>query len=136
MEVTLLGTARSDGLPVLGCECSTCHAARTRGVERTRFSVHVHNDRTGETLLVDASPDLRQQFRANEIALPDAVVVTHVHFDHHTGLGEFDNTRASPQVHAADGSLGDPVLPGSDETSVAEEIRRRYGYVDLGWSWS
>lgn len=129
MEVTVLGTARSDGLPTLGCSCRTCETARSRGVERTRFSVHVHNDRTGETLLVDASPDLRQQFQRNEVALPDAVVITHMHYDHHAGLAEFDNTVASPRVHAPDGSGGDPVLPGTDETSVAEEVRRRYGYV-------
>jgi phosphoribosyl 1,2-cyclic phosphate phosphodiesterase len=47
MEVTILGTGAPEGLPVLGCDCYTCSYASTHSIERTRFSVHVENDRTG-----------------------------------------------------------------------------------------
>ncbi|PSQ11275.1 ATP-binding protein, partial [Halobacteriales archaeon QS_7_69_60] len=73
MEVTLLGTGDTTGTPTPNCGCDTCRAARERGLERSRFSIHVFNERTGESLLVDASPDFRQQFLAHDVALPDAV---------------------------------------------------------------
>jgi phosphoribosyl 1,2-cyclic phosphate phosphodiesterase len=124
MEVTLLGTGDTTGTPTVGCDCGTCAAARSRGVERTRFSIHVRNGETGETLLLDASPDLRYQFLREGLAAPDAAVVTHIHFDHLHGLGNvFRLTRDLP-VHAA--SEVDPV---TDE-SVAETIRRKYDYLD------
>ena len=87
MEVTLLGTGDTTGTPTVGCDCDTCERARELGVERSRFSVHVRSEDTGESLLVDASPDFRHQFLARDVPLPDAALITHVHFDHLDGLG-------------------------------------------------
>jgi len=95
MEVTLLGTGDTTGTPTVGCECETCCRARSPspalrkrllergatiedGFERTRFSVHVHNERTDESLLIDFSPDFRRQFLREAVPLPDAAVVTEV----------------------------------------------------------
>src|SRR6056297_1665864 len=102
MEVTLLGTGDTTGTPTVGCSCDTCTEARERGVERTRFSVHVHNPRTGESLLVDASPDFRYQFLKNDVDLPDAAVISHVHFHHLDGLGNAYRLLDSLDVYAAD----------------------------------
>ena len=124
MEVTLLGTGDTTGTPTPGCDCDTCREARARGVERSRFSVHVRNERTGESLLVDASPDLRQQFLDHDVDLPDAIVVTHVHFDHLDGLGNTYRLLRDVPVFAADET--DPVI---GET-VGETIDRRYDYLD------
>jgi len=124
MRVTLLGTGDTTGTPTVGCDCDTCGAARERGVERTRFSVHVHNERTGESLLVDASPDFRYQFLREGLSAPDAVLVTHIHFDHLHGLGNaFRLTRDLP-VHAA--SETDPATG----ESVADTVGRQYDYLD------
>jgi phosphoribosyl 1,2-cyclic phosphate phosphodiesterase len=123
MEVTLLGTGDTTGTPTVGCECDTCTAARRRGVERTRFSVHIHNERTDQSLLVDASPDFRQQFLREDLPVPDSVVCTHIHFDHLHGLGNvFRLTRSLP-VHAAD-----ETDPKTGE-SVAETVGRKYDYL-------
>ncbi|WP_254766615.1 MBL fold metallo-hydrolase [Salinilacihabitans rarus] len=124
MRVTLLGTGDTTGTPTVGCNCETCAAARERGVERTRFSVHVENERTGEALLVDASPDFRYQFLRDEVALPDAAVVTHVHFDHLDGLGNVYRLLDDLDVYAADET--DP-LTGE---SVAETVADDYHYLD------
>ena len=123
MRVTLLGTGDTTGTPTVGCDCGTCRAARERGVERTRFSIHVVNERTDEALLIDASPDFRHQFLTHDVALPDEVVITHVHFDHLHGLGNFYRLRSGIPVHAADET--DP----QTGRSVAETIRDRYGYL-------
>jgi len=124
MEVTLLGTGDTTGTPTPGCDCETCDRARERGVERTRFSVHVRNERTGESLLVDASPDFRHQFLERGVDLPDAVLVTHIHFDHLDGLGNAYRLLDGAPVYAADET--DPVTG----ESVAEAIEERYDYLD------
>ena len=124
MEITLLGTGDTTGTPTPGCDCDTCSVARERGIERSRFSVHVRNERTDESLLIDASPDFRSQFLENDVPLPDAAVITHVHFDHLDGLGNAYRLFDDLPVHAADET--DPVTG----ESVAGTIRRKYDYLD------
>jgi phosphoribosyl 1,2-cyclic phosphate phosphodiesterase len=127
MEVTLLGTGDTTGTPTVGCTCGTCVAARERGLERSRFSVHIRNPATGESLLVDASPDFRAQFLAHAVALPDAVMISHIHFDHLDGLGNayrlYDYGDAVPVYAAAD---TDPATG----QSVADTVRSRFEYLD------
>jgi phosphoribosyl 1,2-cyclic phosphate phosphodiesterase len=124
MRVTLLGTGDSTGTPTPGCDCATCREARERGVERSRFSVHVENDHTGESVLIDVSPDFRSQFLDHDVSLPDAVLVSHVHFDHLHGLGNAYRLFDDLDVHAA--GERDPATG----ESVADTIRDRYDYLD------
>jgi len=123
MEVTLLGTGDTAGTPVPACDCETCERARELGVERSRFSVHVHNEVTDESLLVDFSPDFRRQFLREDVPLPDAGVLTHVHYDHVAGLGNLHRLLDHLPVHAA----GEPD-PATGE-SVAEAVRERFDYL-------
>jgi phosphoribosyl 1,2-cyclic phosphate phosphodiesterase len=124
VEVTLLGTGDTTGTPTPGCDCDTCEYAREHDVERTRYSVHVRNERTGESLLVDASPDFRYQFLERDVDLPDAAIITHIHFDHLDGLGNTYRLLGSLPVHAADET--DP----ETTESVAETVERRFDYLD------
>ncbi|RQG96446.1 MBL fold metallo-hydrolase [Natrarchaeobius chitinivorans] len=125
MRVTLLGTGDTTGTPTVGCDCETCETARDRGLERTRFSVHVENERLGESLLIDFSPDFRTQFLREEVPLPDAAVVTHIHFDHLDGLGNAFRVFDSLDVYAAD-----ETDPKTGE-SVAQTVASNYDYLDL-----
>jgi phosphoribosyl 1,2-cyclic phosphate phosphodiesterase len=143
MRVTLLGTGDTTGTPTVGCDCDTCQRARdpgddlreqartqgatitpAGGVERTRFSVHVHNDRTGESLLVDFSPDFRHQFLREGVTLPDTGIITHIHFDHLDGLGNCFRLFDHLDVYAANET--DPVT----DKSVAETVAADYEYLD------
>jgi len=125
MRVTLLGTGDTTGTPTPGCDCETCQAARERGVERTRFSVHVQDEASGDALLVDFSPDFRYQFlREDDADLPDAGVVTHIHFDHLDGLGNAYRLFDDLPVYAADET--DPVTG----ESVADTVESKYDYLD------
>jgi phosphoribosyl 1,2-cyclic phosphate phosphodiesterase len=124
MRVTLLGTGDTTGTPTVGCDCDTCAAARRRGVERTRFSVAVRNERTDESLLVDFSPDFRHQFLTRDVPLPDAGIVTHIHFDHLDGLGNAYRLLDELPVYAAD-----ETDPATGE-SVADTVARKYDYLD------
>ncbi len=141
MEVTLLGTGDTTGTPTVACDCDTCRRARNpdeevltqareqgatitpNGVERTRFSVHVRNDRTDQSLLVDFSPDFRQQFLREDVPLPDAGIVTHIHFDHLDGLGNCFRLVDELSIHAADET--DP----ETGKSVAESVSDDYAYL-------
>jgi phosphoribosyl 1,2-cyclic phosphate phosphodiesterase len=124
MRVTLLGTGDTTGTPTVGCDCETCSLARDRGVERTRFSVHVADEATGQSLLVDFSPDFRHQFLSRDVSLPDAAIVSHIHFDHLDGLGNVYRLFDDLSVHAAD-----EVDPTTGE-SVADAVRSRYDYLN------
>ncbi|WP_224267902.1 MBL fold metallo-hydrolase [Haloprofundus salinisoli] len=124
MRVTLLGTGDTTGTPTVGCDCDTCRTARERGVERSRFSVHVENEQTGESLLVDASPDFRSQFLSHDVPLPDVMVITHIHFDHLDGLGNAYRIFDDLPVYAAD-----ETDPKTGE-SVAETVRSKFDYLD------
>lgn len=124
MRVTLLGTGDTTGTPTIGCDCETCDRARREGLERSRFSVHVHNARTNECLLIDMSPDFRHQFLTHNEPLPDAVIITHIHFDHLDGLGNAFRLFDELPVYGANET--DPVTG----ESVAETIREKYYYLD------
>ncbi|NIS30767.1 MAG: MBL fold metallo-hydrolase [Actinobacteria bacterium] len=126
MEVTLLGTGDTTGTPTVGCDCDTCERARELGVERSRFSVHVRSE-GGESLLVDASPDFRSQFLTQGVDLPDAVVITHVHFDHLDGLG--NAYRLVPYGESIPVYAAGEVDPATGE-SVADTVRSRFDYLD------
>lgn len=124
MEITLLGTGDSTGTPTPGCGCATCRQAIELGVSRSRFSVHLHDPDAERAVLIDASPDFRSQFLEREVPLPDAAVVTHIHFDHVDGLGNAYRLFRDLPVHASD-----RVDPATGE-SVAATIRERYDYLD------
>ncbi|WP_232686638.1 MBL fold metallo-hydrolase [Halobacterium zhouii] len=123
MQVTLLGTGDTTGTPTPNCDCATCEAARERGIERTRFSVHVEDESTGDSLLLDFSPDFRRQFLREDVPLPDAGVVTHVHFDHLDGLGNANRLFDDLPVYAAN-----ETDPETGE-SVAETVARKFDYL-------
>lgn len=124
MKVTLLGTGDTTGTPTPGCDCETCERARELGVERSRFSVHVENEATGKSLLIDASPDFRHQFLTQAVSLPDEMVISHIHFDHLDGLGNAYRLFDDLPVHAAN-----EVDPRTGE-SVADTIRGKYEYLE------
>ncbi len=85
VKVTFLGTGTSHGVPMIGCECPVCMSDDPRD-KRTRTSVLVES--SGKALLIDTSPELRLQCVANGVKHIDAVLFTHAHADHVTGMDD------------------------------------------------
>lgn len=85
MKVTILGSATSTGVPIIGCNCPVCTSANPRN-KRTRCSVFV--EAAGRNILIDTSTDLRCQALRHGITRLDAVLYTHSHADHTHGIDE------------------------------------------------
>ncbi|MDO4949609.1 MAG: MBL fold metallo-hydrolase [Bacteroidales bacterium] len=89
MRVSILGSGTSIGVPEIGCTCDVCTSKDARD-KRLRCSglVEVNDVR----ILIDCSPDFRQQMLALDDYRPiDAVLITHEHYDH---VGGIDDLRA------------------------------------------
>ncbi|MCH8963846.1 MAG: MBL fold metallo-hydrolase [Planctomycetes bacterium] len=85
MKVIMLGTGTSHGIPMIACDCEVCTSDDPRD-RRTRPSIHVQHN--GIHILVDTAPELRLQCLAGGIRRADAVLFTHHHADHVTGLDD------------------------------------------------
>ena len=85
-SLTILGAGSSAGTPVVGCKCSTCLSDNPRN-KRTRCSSMV-TLKNGKNILIDTSPDLREQSLRESIVSVDAVLFTHAHADHCHGIDD------------------------------------------------
>jgi len=85
-RVTFLGTGTSSGVPMIGCTCNVCRSADPRD-KRLRPSIYV--DVPGQaSILIDTTPDFRQQALTANIERIDAILFTHSHADHILGLDD------------------------------------------------
>ena len=85
LEIEFLGTGTSTGVPMLRCHCPVCMSADPRD-QRLRTSAIVRYQ--GVRFLIDCGPDFRtQMLRASDDNL-DAVLLTHIHYDHVAGLDD------------------------------------------------
>ncbi|MEG0025488.1 MAG: MBL fold metallo-hydrolase [Akkermansia sp.] len=88
LRILFLGTGTSTGVPLIGCKCPVCQSKHPHN-KRLRSSIIV--EAGGTRVLVDSSPDLRQQALREGLSSIDAVIYTHCHLDHVAG---FDDMRA------------------------------------------
>lgn len=88
MEITILGTGTSQGVPVVACSCEVCRSSDPRD-QRLRTAVLIKQGET--TIVIDAGPDFRQQMLREQVKTLNAVLITHSHKDH---IGGLDDVRA------------------------------------------
>ena len=85
-RVTFLGTGTSHGVPAIGCDCAVCRSSDPRDT-RLRPSIFVEVPGYAQ-ILVDMTPDFRQQMLRHRFRRIDAILFTHSHADHIMGLDE------------------------------------------------
>ncbi len=117
MDFILLGSGTSTGVPVPGCRCQVCTSSHPRNY-RNRTSAFLRMP-DGRGILIDATPDLRQQAIINDIRSVDAVLFTHYHADHILGT---DDLRSFNFVHRKR-------IPCYGTKPTLEVIRRTFPYI-------
>jgi phosphoribosyl 1,2-cyclic phosphate phosphodiesterase len=116
ITLTVLGSGTSMGVPTLGCDCAVCSSVDPRDT-RSRPSVMVQYE--GRTILIDTTPDFRQQALRERISRIDAILFTHSHADHIMGLDDVRPLNVRQRT----------VIPiyGSEQT--LSDIQRSFRYI-------
>lgn len=116
----MLGSGTSTGVPRIGNDWGECDPNEPKN-RRTRVSIIVQNNE-GKQLLVDTSPDLRQQLLTNEIDRLDGVFWTHDHADHCHGIDDLRPLRYGRNA----------ALSGFASVETGRRLRQRFSYVFAG----
>lgn len=119
MKARILGSGTSSGVPRLGNDWGNCDPAEPRN-RRTRASLLVEHG--GVRVLVDTSPDMREQLLAAGVDRVDAIIWTHDHADHCHGI---DDVR---QIYHA---MRRPVR-GLARAETLDAVTGRFAYVFAG----
>jgi phosphoribosyl 1,2-cyclic phosphate phosphodiesterase len=121
MRFTFLGTGTSSGVPAIGCGCRVCTSADPRDARLRTGAALEFIDALGQyrVVLIDCTPDLRQQALRAGLRRCDAVVFTHNHVDHTWGVDElrrFNVVQQAPiEVYA--------------EQNTMDHLRRVYKHI-------
>jgi phosphoribosyl 1,2-cyclic phosphate phosphodiesterase len=116
IQLTVLGSGTSMGVPTLGCHCAVCESADPMD-KRTRPSILLQH--AGRNVVIDTTPDFRAQAMREHIDRLDAVLYTHAHADHILGLDDIRPFNLKQK--------GLIPIYGSAETF--ETIRRQFAYI-------
>jgi phosphoribosyl 1,2-cyclic phosphate phosphodiesterase len=116
VKITVLGTGTSQGIPLIGCNCQVCASPFAQD-KRYRASIFIEH--LGKKILIDTSPDLRNQFLKNSINDIDAILYTHEHNDHIVGL---DDIRPINFFQQKD-------IPIYAEQRVMDALALKYDYI-------
>lgn len=104
------------GVPTLGCPCRVCSSADPRD-KRLRPSVLL--SRNGQSVVIDTTPDFRQQALRTGLDRLDAILLTHGHADHILGFDDIRPYNIRQQS----------ALPVYSNEETFQIIRRVFAYV-------
>jgi phosphoribosyl 1,2-cyclic phosphate phosphodiesterase len=116
MKVTLLGCGPSTGVPAIGPDWGDCEPEDPRNRRRRASLLIECRDRV---VLIDTSPDLREQLLDAGVSRIDAVILTHAHADHLHGI---DDLRAVNRL------MQQPIALYA-EAEALTEVERRFAYA-------
>lgn len=116
MKIQFLGTGTSQGVPVIACNCAVCISNDPRD-DRTRTSARILVD--GQAWVIDTGPDFRRQMLHAKADQLDAVLLTHEHMDHISGM---DDVRTFNFIH-------ERTMPVYGDRKTLDAIERVYSYV-------
>ena len=116
MKITILGSGSSSGVPMMGGNWGVCNPDNPKN-QRLRASVLIEDQET--RILIDMSPDLRQQCLRHDIKTVDAILLTHDHADHLHGIDEVRGLNVN----------GNAPLPLYVDARTLGNIQRRFNYI-------
>lgn len=118
MRITILGCGAAPGVPGIGPDWGKCDPAEPRN-RRRRVSILVDGGTSDGPLLVDTSPDLREQLLDAQVGRIGAVVYTHAHADHLHGIDDLRSLNRRQQA----------AIPAYATAETLASIGKRFGYV-------
>ncbi len=116
MRITILGCGTSGGVPRIGNVWGVCDPAEPRN-RRRRSSILVQSESTN--LIVDTTPDMREQCLDINLQHLDGVLYTHDHADHVNGI---DDLRGFTLLR------GERMPVYADATTLAS-LQQRFSYI-------
>ena len=116
LKITILGCGSSFGVPLFHNIWGKCDPKEPKNI-RSRPSILVQKN--GKNLLIDTSPDLKQQILNNKIDNIDAVFYTHEHADHTHGINEL---RSINLIHGK-------IIPCYGNEQTMEKITKSFNYL-------
>jgi phosphoribosyl 1,2-cyclic phosphate phosphodiesterase len=118
MRITILGCGGAGGVPLIGPDWGACDPNEPRN-RRRRVSILVDDGKAQGPILVDTSPDLREQLIDAKVGRVGAVLYTHFHADHVHGI---DDMRGINRRQGA-------VIPAYGTADTLAALRKRFSYV-------
>lgn len=119
LKITILGCGGAGGVPTLSRGWGQCDPNNPRN-RRRRASILVESETT--RVLIDASPDLREQLLDAKVNALDAVIFTHGHADHTHGLDE---------LREINRAMNGPLDIWADAQTL-RDLETRFGYAFEG----
>jgi len=116
VRITVLGSGSSTGTPSIEAGWGACNPNNPRN-RRLRPSVLVENH--GTCVLIDTSPDLREQLLTADIQHLDGVLYTHAHSDHLHGIDDLRGINRRMKS----------AIPVYADAVTLKSIKDRFGYV-------
>lgn len=116
MEIVVLGCGASTGVPMLGLGWGRCDPNNPKN-RRTRVSLLIKNGE--DNIILDTSPDIREQLFRENITKVDAIVYTHYHADHVSGIDELRSLYFSNKQ----------TIDIYGDQATLDEIKSRYHYL-------
>lgn len=116
MNIYFLGTGTSQGIPVIGNKNPVC-LSNDKKDKRLRVSVWIYD--IDFSIVIDCGPDFRQQMLMSECQNIDAILFTHEHSDHTSGLDDirpFNFQQKQP-------------LPVFAHQRVIQNLEKRFDYI-------
>ena len=117
IKIDILGCGSSSGVPAIGNYWGDCDPKNPKN-KRLRSSILITSERKTK-ILIDATPDLRQQLLNANVEYLDAVLITHAHADHIHGVDDFRFLNVLMKKH----------LNLYAHKKVLDEIKKKFSYV-------
>lgn len=122
LELTLLGTGTSHGVPAIACHCPVC---LSEDPKNRRYRCSVLLQYADRSVVIDTATEFRLQAIRAGMAHLDAILFTHSHADH---IGGLDDVRSFSERQ------GQPI-PCYGNLQALEDIRRRFEYIFTSTQW-
>lgn len=116
LQLTILGSATSQGVPVIGCTCPACKSTDPRDKRLRNSAAFTKGD---QRVVIDTGPDFRQQMLRIPNKWLAGILYSHEHNDH---VGGLDDLRPYCFTQKMD-------IPLYGLKRVTDDIKKRFAYA-------